>query len=103
MSDPQNRTANRTAKGRFGKGNSGNPGGKRRDFSREVRRQTKDGKELLKVVLGVLRDTEATGSERLAAASWLADRGWGKPAQTLEHSGPEGQDLKIVLKWTDAA
>ena len=49
-------------------------------------------------------------SARVAAAQALLDRGWGKPTQALEHSGPGGAPLQwdfsrltdeelVQLKW----
>jgi hypothetical protein len=32
-------------------------------------------------------------SARVAAAQAVLDRGWGRPVQALEHSGPEGSTL----------
>jgi hypothetical protein len=58
-----------------------------------IRTQTRDGLELVEVVLGVLRNRRARQPDRLAAATWLGDRAFGKPAQALELSGPEGERL----------
>jgi hypothetical protein len=33
---------------------------------------------------------------RVAAAQAVLDRGWGRPVQALEHSGPEGSPLLSV-------
>jgi hypothetical protein len=31
--------------------------------------------------------------DRLEAATWLCDRGFGKPVQALEHAGTDGEPL----------
>ncbi len=69
-------------------GQSGNPGGRPRGLAALVREQTNDGKELVDLMLSILRGelvidgNEPTHRERMAAAEWLADRGFGKPETT---------------------
>jgi hypothetical protein len=65
------------------KGVSGNPGGRRSGFVGEIRRQTKDGQELVRFAVRVLRDEHADLRTRMDACSWLADRGFGRPSQVL--------------------
>ena len=39
-------------------------------------------------------ETEGTRlRDRLEAATWLADRGFGKPVQAMEHAGKDGEAL----------
>lgn len=45
---------------------------------------TDDGRELVEVVLTILRDPSAGRAIRLEAATWLADRWLGKPIQATE-------------------
>lgn len=40
----------------------------------------------------------ASVKDRIAAARELLDRGFGKPAQTLEHSGPDGSDIPYSIE-----
>jgi Family of unknown function (DUF5681) len=70
------------------KGESGNPGGRPRGFVTEIRRQTKNGFELVSFALRVLRNEEAEMRDRAWACTYLTDRGFGKPAQALELDGP---------------
>ena len=70
---------NRDETGRFLAGQSGNPGGRPVGFREQIKESTSEGKELVEVVLGVLRDQTASNRERMEAAIWLADRGFGKP------------------------
>ena len=64
------------------KGVSGNPGGRPRGFVQAIREATSDGGELVEFMLRVLRG-KVPGvrlRDRLEAATWLADRGFGRPA-----------------------
>jgi hypothetical protein len=65
-------------------GQSGNPGGQPRGFVSEIRRQTKNGFELVSFALRVLRNEEAEMRDRAWACGFLADRGFGKPTQSLD-------------------
>ena len=73
-------------------GQSGNPSGRPKSFANVIREQTEDGRELVDLMLRVLRGEESGVrlADRIAAASWLSDRAWGKPIQATEISGPEG-------------
>jgi hypothetical protein len=79
------------------KGQSGHAGYyKTHDFRamvETIRARTRSGAELADYVISVLRNPKARTADRLAAATWLADRGWGKPRLMVEHSGPGGSPL----------
>jgi hypothetical protein len=68
----------------WSKGESGNPGGRPRGFVSEIRRQTKNGFELVSFALRVLRNEEAEMRDRAWACTYLTDRGFGKPTQAVE-------------------
>lgn len=67
----------------WGKGTSGNPGGRSKRsaiLARLARSHTRDGLDLVEFAVRVLKgeESEATLRDRLDAMRWLADRGWGK-------------------------
>jgi hypothetical protein len=79
----------------FAKGQSGNPGGRPRGVVRTIREQTRDGEELVTFMLRVFRGEVADAHlrDRLEAATWLCDRGFGKPTQGVELAGKDGEPL----------
>ena len=83
-----------TGKG-FLPGVSGNPGGRPQGLAQRVRRATHDGKTIVEFMIAVARGAKIDGrkprlADRVDANKWLADRGWGKPVQAMEHLGPGG-------------
>ena len=66
-------------------------------FREQIKQSTADGNELVEVVLSVLRDQTASNRERMEAATWLADRGFGKPAPVRDDDVPGIGDFTIVL------
>ncbi len=58
----------------------------------------------VKVLAGIMNQKKAPAASRVAAATALLDRGWGKPAQYLEHTGPDGGPVKVEdVSITEAA
>ena len=51
-----------------------------------------------------LRELIESEDERiaLAACNAVLDRGYGKPAQPLEHSGADGEPVSIVVSFVEA-
>ena len=91
---PETRPGGITGKG-FLPGRSGNPGGRPTGLAEKVRKETKDGSLIIKLMIAVaegkkIGDQKPKIQDRLDAARWLADRGWGKPVQAMEHLGPGG-------------
>ena len=84
LSTPQNRDKT----GRFLPGQSGNPGGRPVGLSGLIRESTNDGAELVEFMLKVFRgELDDSVRTRADAATWLADRAFGKPAQTANIGG----------------
>jgi hypothetical protein len=78
---------------RFRKGKSGNPGGRAKGLRDRIRRATNNGDDLVGTVTQILtgrrvrvggRFFDPTIDDQMAAATWLADHGWGKPASHIE-------------------
>ena len=78
-----NSPQNRDTSGRYLPGISGNPGGRPVGLSGQIREATDEGSELVEFMLGLFRG-EHGGDLRMRAdaATWLADRGYGKSTQT---------------------
>ena len=69
----------------FVPGQSGNPGGRPKGLARRVRELVGDnGAVIADFMLGVMLDDRERTRDRLDAARFLADRGWGKPVQALD-------------------
>jgi len=74
------RPQNRDLTGRFLAGQSGNPGGRPGGFRSHIKDSTDEGSELIEFVLSVFRGDHGEDiRQRMDAATWLADRGFGKP------------------------
>jgi hypothetical protein len=70
-------------------GRSGNPSGRRdKGLVAYIKEQTCEGAELVDDVLSVLRDPSASTRHRLQTAVWLADRGFGRTALSVEPTAP---------------
>lgn len=52
----------------------------------------------IKTLAGIMMQRKTAPAARVAAATALLDRGWGKPSQTMEHSGPDGGPIDLVAR-----
>ncbi len=86
--------------GKFISGESGNPGGRPSGYGeiRDIARQHTES--AINTLVKIMGDSDATPSSRVGAATALLDRGWGRPAQTIEASVNPGVNqaaLEIAL------
>ena|SRR5690349_7816167 len=91
MPDSSQRAATRRrGRGRpFQPGQSGNPGGRRKDeVSALARTHTKDA--ITRLVFWMASDNAKAS---VSACTAILDRGWGRPVQAV--SGPDGEPLKV--------
>ena len=67
-------------------------------FHNYIQERTADGSELTDFVLSVFRgENGASTKERMDAATWLADRGFGKPAADRSPDAPGFGDFTITI------
>ena len=93
-----NQPQNRDETGLFLAGQSGNPGGRPVSFHNYTQERTADGSELTDFVLSVFRgENGASTKERMDAATWLADRGFGKPTVNAGSQAPGFGDFTITI------
>lgn len=94
---PETRTAEivRTPEGRFPPGVSGNPGGQPSGLA-EVRQLARTYTELAINTLAEICQSSDKDPARVAAASVLLDRGWGKAQATIEVTGATGGPFPAV-------
>ena len=83
---------------KFAKGESGNPGGRPKGLGeiREIARAHTD--TAIGTLVEVMNATDASPSLRVAAASALLDRGWGRPEQSVKASINDGSSFTEWLK-----
>ena len=75
-----------STRGSFQKGQSGNPGGRPKALVtlRDLARAQTEA--AIGTLVAIMTDTDASASARVAAASAILDRGWGKPTVQVETS-----------------
>jgi hypothetical protein len=85
----------------FKKGESGNPNGRPKKLPQlnellaEILGEDKDGITAAEAILKALRAKAAKGDIR--AAEVLLDRAYGKPKQTTELTGSNGDPVQIII------
>lgn len=86
----------------FVKGKSGNPSGRPKKLLPDGRSLADLAKgyteQAINALVEVLTEEGAPHAARITAATALLDRGWGRPAQSLEISGDEENPLRHVMR-----
>ena len=72
------------SKGSFKPGQSGNPGGRPKVVGEVVSLARLHKEEAIEALVGILRNKKAPAQARVAAANAILDRGYGKPAQSVD-------------------
>jgi hypothetical protein len=86
----------------FTPGRSGNPGGRPKGLTRRVRELVgDDGTAIAEFMYAVMADEGSRTADRLEAARWLADRGFGKSPQGVELAldAHEGIDVRAFAAF----
>jgi hypothetical protein len=87
----------------FQPGVSGNPGGRPKGLTRRVRELVgDDGETIAKYMLSVMTDETERTADRMEAARWLSDRGWGKAIQSLDLNVEEHDPWTEVMSKLSA-
>jgi hypothetical protein len=71
----------------FSKGQSGNPGGRPKELREVTELARSAAPEAVKALVNIMNDSEAPPTARIAAATAILDRGFGRPAQSVDVSG----------------
>ena len=101
VATPSRKLGGITGKG-FMPGNVANPNGRPAGFANYIRKQTRDGHDLVDFVIDLFQGNEDKIGKpiklemRRDAATWLANYGWGKPVQQVSISGHDGGPVKVL-------
>ena len=90
--------------GQFQPGHSGNPGGRPEGISKYVRGRTDGGTMLAEFMLEVMQGEHGANlRKRMTAATWLVERGFGKPRTTEERTMDDPLEEILADYWRERA
>lgn len=77
-------------------------GGRKPGVPNKVTRDLKEiaqtyTEEAILIAAQIMRSAKTAGAARLMAVSIILDRGHGKPAQAMHHSGPDGGAIPVGI------
>ena len=80
----------------FQAGTSGNPGGRPKGLSEVIALAREHTELAITTLVDIAKQTKAAPAARVAAASALLDRGWGKPAQAIQATTTNASAVLIL-------
>ena len=96
------RTATKQRGRPFRPGQSGNPGGRPKGYGeiREIARQYTA--EAIETLAAIMRTENAQPAARIAAATAILDRGWGRPTQPVAGDAEDSKPFIFMVNPVDA-
>lgn len=86
----------------FQPGQSGNPGGRPKASARVRDAAREHTESAIDVLVSIMTNTDAATAARVAAASAILDRGYGKPTQPIDGDGDGGPiSNNIIVSFVD--
>ncbi len=85
----------------FKKGQSGNPGGRKKVDQKVTDLARKYTTDAIKALARIMNDKKSGGQAVVAAANALLDRGWGKPRQVIDGDKNNPLSGKWIIEFTN--
>lgn len=84
---------------KFVKGQSGNPGGRPKQIVKLSELARSYTTEAVKTLVQIMRNKKTPAAARVTAVSALLDRGYGRPAQSIDLTNSDGT---LSQQWREA-